>query len=268
MLTDLIRQVHAESKGTYGIQRVHAELTLGRGVQVGHNQVELLMRRAGLRGVTGRRKWKRILPDTIATDLVERDFNSPVDATPSSLPLPRSTSRPPRVTGHCAGSCCIWSRRPHATSGTSTCFASRPTTTPARSQRRSGRPGSPSVARTSRSGNEGVCRRCGSSPDCGASIEGCRQMTIARPGPRSRRTTAAFRQVCGSTKPSRVSTPSRCQTPKRGATWTSTEPCATTDNIQSWRHSTRPHMARSGRAAETRRPHSRDDIGAVRQDRV
>ena len=30
MLTDLIRQVHAESKGTYGIQRVHAELTLGR----------------------------------------------------------------------------------------------------------------------------------------------------------------------------------------------------------------------------------------------
>jgi putative transposase len=74
MLTDLIRQVHAESKGTYGIQRVHAELTLGRGVHVGHNQVELLMRRAGLQGVTGRRRWKRILPDTIATDLVERDF--------------------------------------------------------------------------------------------------------------------------------------------------------------------------------------------------
>jgi putative transposase len=74
MLTDLIRQVHAESKGTYGIQRVHAELTLGRGVQVGHNQVELLMRRAGLQGITGRRRWKRIPPDTIATDLVERAF--------------------------------------------------------------------------------------------------------------------------------------------------------------------------------------------------
>ncbi|MBG6095815.1 transposase InsO family protein [Nocardioides luteus] len=74
MLTDLIREVHAESNGTYGIQRVHAELTLGRGVLVGHNQVELLMRRAGLQGVTGRRKWKRIRPDTIATDLVERDF--------------------------------------------------------------------------------------------------------------------------------------------------------------------------------------------------
>ena len=74
MLTDLIREVHAESNGTYGIQRVHAELTLGRGVQVGHNQVELLMRRAGLKGLTGRRKWKRIRPDVIATDLVERDF--------------------------------------------------------------------------------------------------------------------------------------------------------------------------------------------------
>ncbi len=74
MLTDLITQIHAESRGTYGIQRVHAELTLGRSVSVGHNQVELLMRRAGLQGLTGRRKWKRIRPDNIATDLVERDF--------------------------------------------------------------------------------------------------------------------------------------------------------------------------------------------------
>jgi len=78
MLTDLLLKVHAESKGTYGIQRVHAELTLERGAQVSHNQVELLMRRAGLRGVTGRRKrkwkWKWVLSDTIATDLVERNF--------------------------------------------------------------------------------------------------------------------------------------------------------------------------------------------------
>lgn len=74
MLTDLIAQVHSESHATYGIRRVHAELTLGRGVQVGHNQIELLMRRAGIHGVTGRRKWKRIPPDTVATDLVERSF--------------------------------------------------------------------------------------------------------------------------------------------------------------------------------------------------
>jgi putative transposase len=30
MLTDLIRAVHAESRGIYGIQRVHAELTIGQ----------------------------------------------------------------------------------------------------------------------------------------------------------------------------------------------------------------------------------------------
>ncbi|WP_170224755.1 IS3 family transposase [Mumia flava] len=70
----MIATIHAESNGTYGIARIHAELTLGRGVKVGHNQVHLLMRRAGLQGVTGRRKWKRIKPDNIACDLVERDF--------------------------------------------------------------------------------------------------------------------------------------------------------------------------------------------------
>ena len=74
MLTDLIGQIHVESHEIYGARRIHAELTLGRGVVVGHNQVELLMRRAGLQGLTGRRKWKRIRADDIATDLVERDF--------------------------------------------------------------------------------------------------------------------------------------------------------------------------------------------------
>lgn len=44
VLTDLIRQVSAESKGPSTVHRVHAELTLGRGVQVGRNQVEPLMR--------------------------------------------------------------------------------------------------------------------------------------------------------------------------------------------------------------------------------
>jgi putative transposase len=62
LLTDLITQVHTECHGIYGARRVHAELTLGQGVKVGHNQVELLMRRAGLHGITGRRKWKRIRP--------------------------------------------------------------------------------------------------------------------------------------------------------------------------------------------------------------
>ena len=78
LLSDVIAQVHADSYATYGIRRVHAELTknsrrrciarwMGRGVEVGHNQVGLLMGRAGLQGVAGRRKWRRIRPDIEAS---------------------------------------------------------------------------------------------------------------------------------------------------------------------------------------------------------
>jgi transposase InsO family protein len=34
----------------------------------------MLMQRAGLRGVTGGPKWKRVKPDNIATDLFNRSF--------------------------------------------------------------------------------------------------------------------------------------------------------------------------------------------------
>lgn len=73
-LTDLITEIHQHSRGTYGSRRVHAELRLGRGIQVGHGAVEMLMRRAGLAGVSGRRGWRRPKPDQIATDLVDREF--------------------------------------------------------------------------------------------------------------------------------------------------------------------------------------------------
>jgi putative transposase len=75
LLTDVIREVHQASRGTYGYRRVHAELTLGRGLLVAHGTVELLMARAGLAGVTGRPRWKGSRPDLIAKDLVERQFN-------------------------------------------------------------------------------------------------------------------------------------------------------------------------------------------------
>jgi hypothetical protein len=42
-----ISQIHVDSRGTYGRLRVHAELRLGRGVIVGHNQVGALMANAG-----------------------------------------------------------------------------------------------------------------------------------------------------------------------------------------------------------------------------
>ena len=55
-LTDKIRQVHSASRGTYGAPRVHAELTMGYGITVGHNAVAMLMQRAGLTGLPGSRR--------------------------------------------------------------------------------------------------------------------------------------------------------------------------------------------------------------------
>jgi putative transposase len=43
LLTDAISEVHVLSRGTYGVRRVHAELTLGRGLVVARGTVELLM---------------------------------------------------------------------------------------------------------------------------------------------------------------------------------------------------------------------------------
>lgn len=55
VLAGEIAQVHKDSGGTYGSRRVTAELRYGRGVLVGRNQVELLMRRLGLHGLPKRR---------------------------------------------------------------------------------------------------------------------------------------------------------------------------------------------------------------------
>jgi putative transposase len=46
-LTKMIREIHDESRGTYGWPRVHAELTPGRGELVNHKRVARLMRAAG-----------------------------------------------------------------------------------------------------------------------------------------------------------------------------------------------------------------------------
>jgi putative transposase len=73
-LTDMITQVHAASRGTYGHRRVHAGLTLGQGISVGHSAVEMLMRRAGIKGIVGNPRRKHIHQIPTATDLVERQF--------------------------------------------------------------------------------------------------------------------------------------------------------------------------------------------------
>jgi len=47
MAAEVIRQVHNESRQTYGARRVHAELVLGRQTTVARCTVELVMRRLG-----------------------------------------------------------------------------------------------------------------------------------------------------------------------------------------------------------------------------
>ena len=73
-LTDRIAEVHADSRGTYGARRVHAELILGHGLIVGHQAVEMLMRRADIQGLTGRPRFRCVPHVAIASDLVERQF--------------------------------------------------------------------------------------------------------------------------------------------------------------------------------------------------
>jgi putative transposase len=76
-LTELIREIHSESEGSYGWPRMHAELR-HRGVHVSRKRVARLMRQAGLSGLLIRRRGKttiRVPGVRPAPDLVARDFN-------------------------------------------------------------------------------------------------------------------------------------------------------------------------------------------------
>ena len=76
-LTEQIREIHTQSRGTYGSPRVHAELVLGEGIQVGKKRVERLMRQAGLEGIYRRKKHfttRRDPKAALSDDLVNRQF--------------------------------------------------------------------------------------------------------------------------------------------------------------------------------------------------
>ena len=72
-----IRAVHAASRGTYGVPRIHAELT-AKGIRIGRKRVARLMRQAGVAGVSRR----KFITTTMkgdrrqAPDLVERSFSA------------------------------------------------------------------------------------------------------------------------------------------------------------------------------------------------
>jgi putative transposase len=77
-LSSRIRVIHDESRGTYGMPRVHAELAAG-GVHIGRKRVARLMRLENLEGVSRRRKTFTTVRDRDARpapDLVERDFTA------------------------------------------------------------------------------------------------------------------------------------------------------------------------------------------------
>jgi putative transposase len=77
-LAEQMREVHQDSRGTYGSPRMHQEL-LARGVKAGRHRVARVMRSEGLRGVCRRRGWCTTVRDERARpapDLVERDFSA------------------------------------------------------------------------------------------------------------------------------------------------------------------------------------------------
>ncbi len=73
-----IGEIHAASYGTYGAPRIHAELG-AEGMAMGRKRVARLMRRAGLTGISRRKRVRTTIRDRKsrpAPDLVERDFEA------------------------------------------------------------------------------------------------------------------------------------------------------------------------------------------------
>ena len=74
-LTGLIQEIHIASRGTYGYRRVHAELTMAMDVQVSSRLVSVLMTQAGIYGLPGPARVKRLRGVVTSDDLVNRKFH-------------------------------------------------------------------------------------------------------------------------------------------------------------------------------------------------
>jgi putative transposase len=73
-----IKKIHTRSKGTYGAPRINAKLSQ-EGVQVGRKRVARLMQKAGIQGVSRRKRYsttQRQADARPAPDLVERNFRA------------------------------------------------------------------------------------------------------------------------------------------------------------------------------------------------
>jgi putative transposase len=80
-LLRLIEQIHRDSRGTYGVPRIHADLEDDHGIGIARKRVARLMRRLGIEGVS--RRGKRPItttpkaPAPSVDDLVRRQFRAP-----------------------------------------------------------------------------------------------------------------------------------------------------------------------------------------------
>ncbi len=92
-LTGLIREVHTASRGTYGSRRIHAELTRGMDVTVSEHLVAELMSVAGIAGLPGPAKVKRLRGIATSDDLVHRKFHR---LSPNELWVTDITEHPTR----------------------------------------------------------------------------------------------------------------------------------------------------------------------------
>ncbi len=108
-LLKAIREVHEESRGTYGSPRVAAELRLGMGMEVNRKRVERLMRENGIQGAYRRRGRRNLVHAATEEDLVKRDFTA---TWPDALWVTDITEHPTREGKlYCAAVLAVFSRK-------------------------------------------------------------------------------------------------------------------------------------------------------------
>jgi putative transposase len=92
LLSDAIAEIHARSRGTYGMLRIRATLEIEQGLIVNKKLVHKIMRELGLQDLPGPKKGVRNLKNiATAEDLVQRSF---VASRPNQLWLSDITEHP------------------------------------------------------------------------------------------------------------------------------------------------------------------------------
>ena len=92
MLADAIADIHARSRGTYGILRVKAALEIEQGLIVNTKLVKRIMRELGIQGLPGPKKGTKNLKNArTCEDLVQREFTA---TRPNELWLTDITEHP------------------------------------------------------------------------------------------------------------------------------------------------------------------------------